>query len=367
KAALASTLEAANQKLTADQAKLDVMNGGPTDEDIRQARAAVLQAQQALVKAQRPGAETDLAQQQAVVDQMSAQLQAKQTPYTDADLQAAVATVAQAEAAVAVAQASLDQMTVVAPFDGIVSQRLLGPGSLASSATPVVVLTSDEVEIHVTVEEARVGQVRPGQGVQLTVPAYPGVTFPAKVITIAPTGDARAHTFDAKIVPDSQDDRLLPGMYAQVSVVAAQKPDATLVPKEAIVQQGSNQIVFVNDNGRASQRQVQTGMTDDKSVEITGGVAAGEQVVVVGQNGLRDGVPIQVASTPAPGQGQGQGQRGQGSGGGGQGQGQAGQGQGQGQRGGGQGQAGQGAQQGDQPAQKPASDNSQPTQKPDGG
>jgi len=170
-----------------------------------------------------------------------------------------------------------------------------------------------------------------------------GVTIPAKVVTVAPAGDARAHTFDAKIVPDSQDDRLLPGMFAQVQVVAAQKPDAVLVPKEAIVQQAGNQIVFVNDNGRATARPVQLGMTDDKSAEILSGVATGEQVVVVGQNGLRDGAPIQVAQQPGQqgGQGgQGQGQRGQGQGG---------QGQGQGGQQGGQQPAQQGGQ---QPAQQ---------------
>ena len=60
---LQSALEAANQKLTSDQAKLDVMNGGPTDEDVRQAQGVVAQAQQAMAKAVRPGGDTDLAQQ----------------------------------------------------------------------------------------------------------------------------------------------------------------------------------------------------------------------------------------------------------------------------------------------------------------
>jgi len=67
-------------------------------------------------------------------------------------------------------------------------------------------------------------------------------------------------------------------------------------------------------------------MADDKSIEIVGGVIPGEQVVVVGQTGLRDGVPIQIANAPA----QGQGQQGQGQGGQGQ-RGQGGQGQGGGQ------------------------------------
>src|SRR5262249_56122244 len=128
--------------------------------------------------------------------------------------------------------------------------------------------------------------------------------------------------------------RLLPGMFAQVQVVAAQKPDAIVVPREAIVQQGTSPVVFVNNNGKAEQRQVQTGMSDNTNIEIVSGVAPGEQVVVVGQNSLHDGTPIQVAGA-LPGQA---GQRG--------GQGQGGQG-GQGQ--GGQGGQGQGGQDGQPP------------------
>ena len=211
----------------------------------------MIQAQQALVKAQRPGADTDLAQQQAVVDQMVAQLASRQDAYTDSDLQAAVAGVAQSEAAVALAQANLDQTTVVAPFDGVVASKALVPGAFATPQSPIMALASGAVEVHVTVEEARLGQVQPGLGVNLSVPAYPGVTFPATIVSVAPAGDTRAHTFDAKIVPTTPDQRLLPGMFAQVQVVAQQKSDAVLVPKEAVVQQGNSQVVFVNDNGQA--------------------------------------------------------------------------------------------------------------------
>jgi membrane fusion protein (multidrug efflux system) len=269
-----------------------------------------LQAQQALVKAQQPGGEADLASQQSVVEQMLANVQSKQDAYTDADLQAAVAGVAQAEAAVSLAQANLDQTTVVAPFDGIIGTKSLTTGAFASPSTAILTLASSGVEIHVTIEEANLAQVRPGLDVQLSVPAYPGETFPAKVVTVAPTGDPRAHTFDAKIVPSTPDQRLLPGMFTQVQVVASQKPDAILVPREAIVRQGTSSVVFVNNNGKAEQRVVQTGMSDNTNIEIVSGVAPGEQVVVVGQNSLRDGVPIQVV-TGLPGQGGQGGQGGQ--------------------------------------------------------
>jgi membrane fusion protein (multidrug efflux system) len=84
------------------------------------------------------------------------------------------------------------------------------------------------------------------------------------------------------------------------------------VPREAVVQQGTSSVVFVNNNGRASQRPIEIGMSDSSSIEVVAGLAPGEQVVVVGQNGLRDGAAIQVVNQ-APGQrggAQGQGQGG---------------------------------------------------------
>jgi membrane fusion protein (multidrug efflux system) len=331
-AQLQSSLEAAQQKLLSDQAKLDVLNQGPLPTDVKQAQDAVNQAQQALTKAQIPGAPTDIAMQQAAVDQAYQTMVGKQDAYTDADMQAAVAGVAQAEAAVSLAQANLDQTTVVAPFDGVVGSRALTTGAFATPSTTILTLASTGIEVHVTVEEANLAAVQAGQEVTLTVPAYPGENFPAKVVTVAPTGDPRAHTFDVKIVPDTQDPRLLPGMFAQVQIVAAQKNDALLVPKEAIVQQGNQQIVFVANNGKAVATPVQTGMTNDTSVEIVSGLAPGAQVVVIGQNGLRDGSPIQVVNGQGgPGGGQGQGgQNGQGGQGG-----QAGAGAGAGASGGG--------------------------------
>jgi hypothetical protein len=76
------------------------------------------------------------------------------------------------------------------------------------------------------------------------------------------------------------------------------------------VQQGTQSVVFVNDNGKANQRQVQIGMSDNTSIEIVSGVAAGEQVVVVGQNGLRDGASIQAVNPTPAGQRQGGGGQG---------------------------------------------------------
>jgi HlyD family secretion protein len=307
-------VQAAAAQLSAAKDKLNVLLS-PSPQDVAAAQQGVQQAQTALAKAQQPGAATDIQQQQQVVAQMQAQLQLKQAPYTDTDLQAAAAQVAQAQATLAGAQATLDQTQITAPFDGVVAQKLLTPGSVASTATPILTLISPDIEVHTTIEESRVSLVQPGQAVQLSVPAYPGVTFPAHVDSVAPAGDARAHTFDAKIVPDKPDARLKPGMFAQVTITAAQKDNAVLVPIEAVVPQDSGSVVFVVADGRAQAKTVQTGLSDDKQIEITQGVRAGDQVVTLGQNSLRDGQAVQVPGAPGaggagqtrPASGQGQG------------------------------------------------------------
>ena len=137
---------------------------------------------------------------------------------------------------------------------------------------------------------------------------------------MSPVGDARAHTFDVTIVPDVQDKRLMPGMFAQVQVTAAEKTDALIVPRDAIVQVNGEPTVFVNQDNVAVARKVQTGITDEKTAEIVSGLSAGEQIVTLGQNGLKDNQPI---TTPNAGGARGQGGQGGGQRGGGQGAGGA--------------------------------------------
>ncbi len=328
---LESTLVAAQERQRSDQAKLDELLASPKPEEVEQARASVRdaeqrlalaispstdqdiraqmalvdQAQQQLEKAMRPFTAEDVRQQEQVVAQMRANLAGRINPYTSADVEAAVAGVEQARSQLAVAQSNYDQTILPAPFSGVVGQRLLTTGAFASAQTPILTLVGPSAEVHITVEEARVGIVRPGQAVQLDVAAYPNEAFTGRVTTIAPAGDARAHTFDVTIVPDNNDGRLLPGMFAQVRLTAVERASATLVAKEAVIQQDAGSIVYVVEDGRARLRPVQVGVSDDKNVEIVSGLTAGETVVVVGSYGLKDNQPVTIPgerrSAPAGG------------------------------------------------------------------
>ncbi len=221
-AQLQSALTAAQQKLLSDQATLKVLNDGPLPTDVQQAQDQVTAAKEALAEAESPGAQTDLAEQQAVIGQLTATLQGTAQPYTDADLEAATATLASAQAAMAAAEDNLDETIVLAPFAGVVGSLLQEIGTDVTSSTPILTLSSPDVQVDITVGQEDMAQVAVGQPVELTVPAYPDVVFPAHITVIAPVADSTSHTFDVRLVPDTQDPRLLPGMFATVTVAQEQ-------------------------------------------------------------------------------------------------------------------------------------------------
>src|SRR5439155_67058 len=160
----------------------------------------------------------DIEQQRQSVIQAQQNVGLKSQPFTPSDLQTAQAAVAQAQAALDAAKVAALEGAVLAPYDGVVTSRLLAEGGLTNATTPVLAVASRDNEIVINVEEARIGQIKAGQPASITVPAYPGATFPAKVTSIAPTADQKTHTFPIKVRPDPQDPRLLGGMFAAIRI-----------------------------------------------------------------------------------------------------------------------------------------------------
>src|SRR5207237_6284926 len=120
--------------------------------------------------------------------------QKAQNPYTDQDLNAASATVDQAQAQLDLAQIGVKDTTIVAPADGVISERLVSAGALVSPQTPIVTLVPPSLELVVNVEESQLGQIAEGQSVQLQVPAFPNQTFTGNVKSISPTIDSKSRT-----------------------------------------------------------------------------------------------------------------------------------------------------------------------------
>lgn len=219
-----------------------------------------------------------------------------QDPYREVDFAIAETGVEQARAGLELAQIQLDNTTVEAPFDGVVAELLISQGSTVGPQSPVARFVSSDIEVEIEIEENRINQVFEGQNVSLRLTAYPGQDFPATVTSIAPTADENTRTFTVKVTPVDAEAQLRSGMFADVSVLAAERDDVTLIPRDALVQQGDKQFVYVIEQGQAQQRDVEVGISDGTQVEILSGLEPGDTVVISGQPNLSDGAKVEVVN-----------------------------------------------------------------------
>jgi RND family efflux transporter MFP subunit len=197
------------------------------------------------------------------------------------------ALVDQAHAQVNLVKQQLAETQVIAPFDGFVTRRWLSLGAIASPQTPVVTMVGKDAVVSFRVEETAVSSLQRGQQVTFTTPALAGQRFELRVDQLAPTGDEKAHTFLVQMRPVATTPGLKPGMSGQI-VIITRRENVVLVPKEGVLQQSGHPTLFVVQDGKAHLRRVNGGLIDDKNIEIQDGVRPGEQVVVSGQNLLKD-------------------------------------------------------------------------------
>jgi RND family efflux transporter MFP subunit len=259
---------------------------------LNQVRGAEAQLQ--LANAPVLASDIDLAIAQAEAAEAGARLAAN--PYTQQDLDAAQAQVDQAQAALDLARSQLKELTVVAPVAGVVADRFLVVGSIASPTTPIVSVAAIATEITFNVEESQLGRVQPGQTAHIAVTAYPGEPITGKITLVAPTIDQKSRTGQVKVVPDAdQTGKLRPGMFAQITVEAEKRPNVLVIPRSALLP-GTPAQVFAIENGVVKKIQVETGLQDRDQIEVTKGLKDGDQVVIDAVN-LRDGDRVAVAMT----------------------------------------------------------------------
>lgn len=235
-----------------------------------------------------------LAALEGQVVQADLNLALAEKPVEQVDFDMAELGIKQAEAAVKQAQLQVDYATIRAPFDGIVSELYIHPGSMVGPSVPLASLISSELEAPVNVGETQIGQIAVGQNAALALAAFPGHSFPALVTSVAPAADANTHTFVVKVTAADPKGLLRSGMYADVSILAQEHPQALLVPRAAVTEVDGQKTVYVVAGGRVAPRAVTTGLTDADRIEVTSGLSAGEQVVVAGQADLTPGAPVKV-------------------------------------------------------------------------
>ena len=194
------------------------------------------------------------------------------------------------------AKTRLGYTRIVAPFPGVITRRFLDAGTyLASSSTPLFQLMYiDSVKILVNIQERDVVQVKKGTRAEIGVDAYADKVFPGMVTRMADALDLSTRSMPVEIDIPNYEHLLKPGMFATVTLIIGDHPNALTVPTMSIQKDDSGSYVFVADSNTAKRKRIVTGSDQGTRTEILSGLDGSESVVVVGQQLVKDGGSINI-------------------------------------------------------------------------
>lgn len=225
-----------------------------------------------------------------------------------AQLAAREAGVLSAQRLVELQEQNLEDLTLRAPFTGVVVSKDAQPGEMISpvsagggfTRTGICSLVDmDSLEIEVDVNESYIQRVTAGQSVQATLEAYPDWKIPARVIAVVPTADRQKATVRVRVGFEQTDARILPDMGVRVAFLESENSEQSdapermiLAPSSAVIKQDGESVLFVVREGVAHRRVVSTRSRPGGEVVVQSGLEPGEQYVVSPPEGLADGVAV---------------------------------------------------------------------------
>jgi RND family efflux transporter MFP subunit len=203
---------------------------------------------------------------------------------------------AAADAAKAIQQMDA-YLQVVAPFDGVITERNVHEGALVGpSAEPMLRLQEvTRLRLVVPVPETEVATVRPGEALHFTVPTFPGEAFTGTIERVGHAVDARTRTMAVELDVANREARLAPGMFAQVEWIARRTLPSFLVPPTAVATTTERTFVVRIENGTVEWITVKKGNLAGGLTEVFGDLHAGDQVAVRGTDELRQGMHVQAS------------------------------------------------------------------------
>src|SRR5437867_7089418 len=189
-------------------------------------------------------------------------------------------------------------LRVTAPFDGVVTERIVHPGALVGpGSAPLLVLQQiSRLRVTVAVPEENVGAIAKGANVGFQVPAYPERNFSGTVARRAQALDQKTRTMAVELDVMNPDQSLAPGMYAAVKWPVRRAQPALYVPRTGVVTTTERTFVIREKNGKAEWVNVRKGAVDGDLQEVIGELQAGDKVVKRAYDELREGTPLQSPS-----------------------------------------------------------------------
>lgn len=211
------------------------------------------------------------------------------------DLDTALSTKQADAAAVNQAQAQLAQYEIHAPFSGKLGLRQYNLGDYVTAGQALINLQAlDPLRVDFTIPENFLGQIQVGDKILLQSDAIPNQTRTGNITAIDSAIDPTTRTIALRALIPNPDQKLLPGGFAQVTLLAGQVHMLPTIPQIAVVYDATGSYVYVVVNQHAIKTPITVGQQNNDQVSVTSGLKVNDQVVVAGQLKIGDGSPVMV-------------------------------------------------------------------------
>jgi len=197
---------------------------------------------------------------------------------------------------VAEARYQIGKTAIRAPFSGRITSRIVEQGQHLRAGEELFNLADfDPLVAYIHLPEREVLGLKPGRETRITLKADEAVKFRGRIRQISPVVDPATGTVKVTVeAVNPLPSEVRPGGFVTIDVIRESRPDAVLLPRQAVLRELQSAHVFVVQNGIAAKRPVQLGLEEGERVEILGGVKPGERVIVAGQGSLKQGSPVEV-------------------------------------------------------------------------
>jgi membrane fusion protein (multidrug efflux system) len=193
------------------------------------------------------------------------------------------------------AEVMVNKMSLVAPFDGVLGKINVNVGAYVEEGQECVTLVDTQhLRVEYSVPENYVAQLKQGQEVTLTTAIYPNQTFIGKVAYISPTINVSNRTINLYADVPNEKGLLTAGLFVNVSHALGETSHALLIPNISLMPTLEGQEVYKVVNGKAVAVSVKLGERTEKEAQITEGLSRGDQVVIAGQQKLKEGSLVKI-------------------------------------------------------------------------
>ncbi len=203
-----------------------------------------------------------------------------------------------AKARLAAAQKQLDATNVLAPYAGIVSERMVNPGDVVAPGSPLfTVVDPATMRLEAAVPAEELSAVRIGAAVRFSVTGYPGRTFEGRISSVNPSADPQTRQVRLFVRIPNAGNQLVAGLFAE-GRVASDSRETLTVPEAAVDVRGLTPHVVRLRNGRTEQVEVVLGARDETTerIEVKSGIVAGDTLLVGPALGISPGTPLKVTT-----------------------------------------------------------------------